>query len=202
VIFDGDSLTASSYPGVVMGNFPGEWISTNLGVGSRTLETMLDLAPTQLDTLFASSRESNIAVIWGGTNDLYFGGTAAAVIADIQSYGAGRKAAGFKVVVVGMLPRSNGGTPGSFETDRQTIRTSMLADFDTATAYSNVWKPATGTTYADIYIDLGGDTNIGDAGDEADTTYYDGGLVHMNSTGYAVVAGYVRNGINVLVPFH
>lgn len=154
------------------------------------MATMASDATTQIDPLYYPPQRQ-VVIAWGGTNDLYFGASAATTYARIVAYATARKAAGWRVILLTILPRSNSGTPGSFETDRQSVNASLLADFSTATAESGIW---TGAAYADYLVHVGGDATIGDAGDENNTTYYLD-KVHLTNAGYAIVADYVKKAI-------
>ena len=68
----------------------------------------------------------------------------------------------------------------------------MLADFPTTTGQTNVW---TGGSYADYFIDLGGDMSIGQDGNQSNLTYYVADQTHLTTAGGAVVASYVKNAI-------
>jgi lysophospholipase L1-like esterase len=169
----------------------GQYATLNLSVGGQTLTNMQSDAATQIDVLYNPAKTLNL-IWWGGTNDLYFGASAATTITRAQTYYGARQAIGWRQVEVGMLPRTNSGTPSSFETDRQTIRTSRLAQYNIATAETNVWKDSNGN----FYVDLGADTTIGLAGQTTNTTYYLD-LVHLTNAGYAIVADYVKKAIQL-----
>lgn len=140
-------------------------------------------ASTQIDPNYRSDFSKNIVAAWGGTNDIYFGASASTAWSRYQTYLAARRAAGWKTIAFTALPRSNAGTPGDFETSRQTFNTSV--------------RNGLGTDY-DALADVAADTRIGDAGDETDTTYYSGDKVHLNTTGYGIVAGVVNTAMNSL----
>lgn len=156
---------------------------------------MIARGPTVIDPQYrnySATQNTNRLVGWGGTNDLATGTNAATTYARIVSYGTARKAAGWRVILIGVLPR---GSLPSFETARSTVNASLLADFPTPTAFPNIY---TGGAYADYFIDIGADANIGVAGSQSNPTYYDADLIHLNNTGYGVVAGYVLNAISLL----
>lgn len=132
-------------------------------------------------------------IAWGGTNDLYFGASAATTYSRIVTYATARKAAGWRVIILSILPRSAGIPPPTFEADRQTVNAALLADFPTATAHTNITR---GGAYADFLINIGADTTIGEAGDELNTTYY-ADRVHLTNAGYAIVADYVKKAIQL-----
>jgi len=173
VIFDGDSITygVGSTGGL---NYPNQTITllggssaydgTNLGVPSETIATMIANDPTVVDPLYSAYRTNNFVLIWGGTNDLYFGADNTTVYNYIVSYAEARRLAGFKVAVFTILPRSAGSPPANFESYRQSINSMLRANW---------------AAFADALIDVATDSRIGDAGDELDTTYY-ADKVHYN----------------------
>lgn len=182
VVFDGNSLTVgdgstggADYPAQVMIylNPYGAYTKYNYGVGGQKTTDMAADAAAQIDILYSAGNAQNILVAWEVTNDLFFGASAATAYANIVSYCQARQAVGFQVVVLTVLPRSNVGTPGSFEADRQTVNTSIRANW---------------STFADALADVAADTRIGDSGDEINVAYYDGSLVHLGNEGYGVVA--------------
>ena len=190
VAFAGDSLTHGldglqdpvhdCYPYQTLRLLGDGWHGTNSGYTGTQVSAMTTDAPTNLDPYYdATNYTKNVCVLWGGTNDLYFGATAATTISRIQAFCTARKSAGWKVVLCTLTPRSGGSTPGSFEADRQTVNTAIRA-----------MTP----TYADAIADIAADSRIGDAGDETNATYYYD-LVHMTPVGYAIVAGIVKAAI-------
>lgn len=191
VIFDGNSMTLGNTLPQGAVNFPDQTIALlarpvleqNLGRSGKTIADMNADAAARIDPLIEKSRPANVVVCWEGTNYLRNGATAAQTITQLSTYCAARKAAGFKVVLLTILPCSYAGTPGSFEADRRTVNTSLRANW---------------ATYADALSDVAADARIGDAGDETDTAYYQD-LLHMTQAGYAVVAGITKRAIEVLL---
>ena len=188
VICDGDSLTRGHggtipYPEQLASLLGSGWRTINLGVDSQKITDMQSDAITQVDRARKTTLTKQMITVWGGTNDLYFGGSEATLQANYQTYCANRQTAGFQVVTTTMLPRSDASTPGTFETDRQAF---------------NTWLRANYATFADVLADVAADTRIGEAGDETNRTYYAGDNVHLNDTGYGIVAGIVRTAISGL----
>lgn len=161
------------------------------------MATMITTAPGLVDPKYNGFLNiSMVQPIWGGTNDLYFGATAAQVISRINTYVADRLAVGWQVIVLSILPRSAPGTPVTFEADRQTVNAALRATYPNATAYPRIY---TGASPNVIFCDVGDDPTIGLAGDETNPVYYSD-LVHLTAAGYAIVAGdYVSNAINMFV---
>lgn len=200
-MFDGDSITTGfglaippdkPYPVQLIELF-GKGSLINKAVGGQTLAQMEVDAATDIDALLGFANGANLVLSWwGGTNDNYTGASAATIISRLDIYYAARKAAGWRQIEVGMLPRSNSGTPAGFEANRQAIRTDRLSKYTIATAETNIWKNADGN----FYVDMGADTTMGLAGQETSTTYYLD-LVHPTNAGYAIAANYVKKAIQL-----
>ena len=169
---------------------PPYFSATNLGVSGQTMTQMITTGTSNVDPLFGNNTRRMIG--WGGTNDLAIGGDSAATLyANIVTYANARKAAGWKVILIGILPRG-AGAGASFETRRTTVNASLRADFATPTAFTNIY---TGAAYADYFIDLEGDADIGQSGDELNPTFYTD-EIHLTNAGYAIVAGYAKNALS------
>lgn len=190
VLFDGDSLTyglestgGQTYPAQCMALLPAAIDSTNFGIPSQLLATMLANAPSKIDPYFDLRRPKQVVVIWGGTNDLSIGTAEATVYSNTVAYCQARQAAGFKVVVLTTLPRT-GNTVGNFETLRQSLNTSIRSNW---------------ATFADALADVGNDPTIGQAGDTANLTYYYTDGIHLINAGYAIVAAAVASALTGLL---
>lgn len=190
LVYDGDSLTegntapntfaANPYPRQVDAALTRRYASANFGVSGQTLAQMAADAAAQVDRLYSPASPVNALVVWGGTNDMVSVGgnqTAATTHTRLADYCAARRAAGWAVHVLTCLPRSDAAAPADFETKRQALNASIRANW---------------ATYADGLIDVAADTRIGDAGDELNTTYYTSDKVHLNETGYGVIAELVK----------
>jgi|GEM_PF-4550659 len=193
IFFDGNSLTAGTgasdsahyYPSQTLALLGGASVYdiTNIAAGGQTTAQRATADTTSLDPKYGSFRSNNIAVLWEVTNDLVINQDAANAYAQYVAWCQGRRTAGFKVVAMTVLPRTQSGLYAGFETDRQTINTLIRAN----------WQ-----TFSDALADVAGDSNIGDAGDQLNTTYYNADSIHMNDAGYAIIASYVANQINIL----
>lgn len=183
---------AKNYPTQVVEALGGR-MALNFAVGGQTLAQMQADAATEIDVLLNQAGGAPLVLSWwGGTNDNFGGASAATIISRLDTYYAARKAAGWRQIEIGMLPRSQSGTPAGFETNRQTVRADRLSKYTIATAEANIWKNADGN----FYIDLGADTTIGQAGQTTNTTYYLD-LTHLMTAGYAIVADYVKKAIQL-----
>lgn len=96
----------------------------NDGVDSRTLATAITDAPGNVDVLWvpgarlvSASAIGNIYLLFGGTNDRYFGATTEQVWSRTLAHSAARKAAGAAVLWVTMLRRRGTESPPEFTFD-------------------------------------------------------------------------------------
>lgn len=177
VICDGDSLTAGDGLTFVQ-SYPYQLADTlgrdnydvyNLGVGGQTVVDMLADQSTQVLPHYGVWSNHTV-VIWGGTNDLSSGATAAATFAVLQSYVTALLAAGFRVKVLTMVKR---GTGGALETKR--------VDYN-ALINASGWD----------VIDVGARAEFSDV---TNTTYYQADQTHLTTAGYAIVAGLVSDAL-------
>ncbi len=186
IVFEGDSLTAGeTYPNYVraMLNIEEERdVIHNVATsGQAVYPTMIMDAIHQVDPKFLGPNYRNIAVLWAGTNDIFLDSKidVSALHESIMDWCNGRRAAGFQVIVCTITPRSDSGTPRSFEENRQAINEMIRMHY---------------FEYADELADIAANPQIGDADDELDTIYYYDN-VHMTKLGYAIVANIVRDSI-------
>lgn len=193
IVFEGDSLSSSgistsmslvtynnTMPAFAVVGIDPRATLYNVSAFGDTVLNMVATGAAQIDTKFVTGAR-NVCVLWGGTNDLGLGAaTAAQVLTRTAQFVAARRAAGWRVVTVTMLPRTDGAKPVGFDANRATINTALIAN--------------AGGIYGDAIANPASDTRIGDDGDSEDTTYYSDKL-HMTPTGYAIVAQYVRKGL-------
>lgn len=185
IITDGNSLTAPtsiSYPEQMMsllaGKMPGASLS-NIGVGAQNTTTMNADRESQVHPLIVDGQ--TIIVPWEISNHIYtLGATAREAVDEMWVYCDAVRALGAKVVMATPTPRSIAATPVYFESRRQ----------EACTLMRNEWR-----SHADAFVDIALDSRIGLPGCEEDETYYSGDLVHMNGTGYGVVAELMLPGV-------
>ena len=186
IIFDGDSLTAGSeatdpYPSQVMRSFAAGTYWYNLGIGGLRIRDILDMAPTRVDRRFNSRLGRNVVVVWAGTNDLaLWNHMASAVSTRLQKYCEERRAQGFTVLVLTMLPRNDKACLPGFEERRQAVNRKLREE----------WP-----TFADGLVDVAVDPLIGTPGCESDLRYWVKGGVHLTNKGLGLVATHVREAL-------
>jgi hypothetical protein len=96
-----------------------------------------------------------------------------------------RRAAGWKVVILTILPRTQTGCPANMETYRTSVNTSIR----------NNWA-----TFANALADVGADATIGVAGASNNATYYDADKVHPIAAGHLIIKGLVNMAVSYLFP--
>jgi len=176
LVWDGGSIVrgprppdGTDFPSQATRLLPQPCISFNSGTSNATLAFMLADAATEVDARYDPLADADVCVILGGATDLALGGDPAAVLADLRAYCAGRRAAGYQVVVMTLPPRDKTG----FNDARQVFDDLVRAH----------WPE-----FADGLVDVAADSRIGDPGDNHDTTYYQSDALHPNSAGNAVIA--------------
>jgi lysophospholipase L1-like esterase len=181
LIFDGDSLTFGtqssdeltfSYPAQLsrMGaHYPKIW---NDGTGGAKIQdnVLATNVKTQLTNFAAYT--NRVVMFWFGTNDISSGRTEAQIEADIDSFISAVRAhdAGAIIIATTIIAREpfNPTQDALIVTINDHIK--VTADFDRV-------------------VDLAADARLSDG---TDTTYYDADGIHLNDTGYGVVADLVR----------
>lgn len=190
-VFVGDSQTfgtgataGNDYPAQVARLLTGGiWSHANLGVGGVTIAfhagevvTNLIADAAAVAAHYSASRSKNVLNVWAGINDSYYGASGAAAYGSLATYCRARQIEGWWVNVLTMLSRSDPGTPVGFNTERAAFNSAVRSNW---------------ATFGNALVDVAADSRIGTDGAELDTTYFSNDLVHMNATGYGIIAGLV-----------
>lgn len=165
---------------------PTEYDAVNLGVSGQTIDQLNVLAPRTIDPLFAASRSKNIVVLLAGSNELVGGTSVEETFGRIVALCQTRRSAGFKVVMLTILPRTGllqKATKEDFETARQGLNASMRKNM---------------ATFADALVDVAADPMIGAAGATASMEFYQSDGVHLTPKGHGIAAGIVKAAILTL----
>lgn len=158
--------------------------TVNDAVGGTQLPAMDTRASADVDALPNANNVANVNLIWGGTNDLALGAVSGATAySRLVTYCGNRRAAGYKVVVLTCLSRSDAAAPSGYNTERATLNGLIRANW---------------ATFSDAVADIATDGTIGFDGAELNTTYFQTDKVHLNSTGYGIVSTYVYPALNTL----
>lgn len=183
IVFDGNSLTAGQGASAGM-DYPAQMISLlsgypvtgieshNYGVSAQTTSDMASDAASQVDTQINVGVE-NILFAWEIGNDIYFNGDVSAAETRWASYCNARKAAGWTVICINLLPRNQTSGFG----DNVTVFNGKLST-------ANTWLAANWSTFSDAMVDIRSDSRLSDF---TDSTYFSDGT-HLTDAGYGVVA--------------
>jgi lysophospholipase L1-like esterase len=187
LVFIGDSLTSGTGISAINEDYPSQ-LMVLLGDGYNKLNIAIPgvgfstFAPdgTNVDDTISTRMTRNICIFWGGSNDIDSGVAATTVYANLETYVAARKAAGFDdVIVLTALDR---------------------AQYDAAqriqyAAYNTLIRDGAATGGYTV-ADVDGDERLQDY---TDTTYFNADQVHLIAAGYAVVAGIVKTAIEAVM---
>jgi hypothetical protein len=177
VVWDGGSIVAGH--GAAVGyEFPVQtlalvpkpcrtYVSTR---GGARIADMIAEAPFDLDPRYRTDADLNVCLVQAGGGDFRAGASAAEVYSAVRSYSRARRAAGFRVVVLTILPSSD---PVTFEATRLAYDSMVRGTWD---------------EFADGVADIAGDDRIGETGDNLDLQFYGTDALHPNSAGCAVMA--------------
>lgn len=195
IVFEGDSLTeadrgtspfVNSYPQQLAALLTDGIHFWNTGVSGQTLAQMDTDKATQIAPFYASGIAKNIVVLWGGTNDMAQGvgnQTAATALSRLYALGDYYLSAGWQVVLLDCLPRSDAAAGAGFAAKRTTFN----ADFATNAA-----------AHCTVPVRVSQISGIGADGDSDVTTNYDGDKVHLNATGHGLIAAAVETALGTL----
>jgi lysophospholipase L1-like esterase len=190
IVFDGDSLTegfmllpSQSYPAQAMRQLPPGIRWANVAVSGQTWPDLLADVTTEVDPLFSEKNDFNILVVWAGANDLAAGYTAQEIYENARTYCLARKQRGFTVLVCTMYPLQPKGDDQRYE--------ALRVEYDRL--LRDTWPQ-----FADALVDLAADARIGDASPESRAGYFID-IVHLNETGYGVIADAVAAVLKPLV---
>lgn len=178
IVFDGDSLTRSTYPGNVVSGLVGDWAIVNHGTDGAVWSDLIAESHT-LDAYFGSKRTKAILCVLAGTND--YAVAASVTYPKIVAYCQARQAAGWNVVV-GTVPPVSTATAEQ-KAERVTLNNSIAANW---------------ATFADALADSSADTYIG-VGDYSTQPAYWANAAHPNAAGYTVLASYFETAVETLL---
>jgi lysophospholipase L1-like esterase len=179
LVLDGNSLVAymSTYSSYSNLGAPGR-SKQNFGVGAQHTLNMISDATTQIDTQVSANK---ILIAWEVRNDLYFGRTVSEALENIQVYCQGRRAAGYKIVLIGCLPTVINVSPGG----------QSNAQFGVTLAEANGRMRRDWQNFADAFVDISLIPGLSDPNDT--TTYTD--KIHLSDSGYALLYPEVNKAI-------
>lgn len=187
LVMDGDSITYGSGASDLAHSWAGllatslgttNWHTINTGISGQTIadqtagggpaEWMSLAAATNEFTVGRRMQSSNVLIAWGGSNDLFYGASAASAYAALVDYCTAAQSAGFSVIVATMLDRATAG--GSWtRAAMQTFNASVRANW---------------ATFADALVDpVTENSNFDD-----NTSGVFAEKIHPNDTGHALLS--------------
>lgn len=181
MVFEGDSLTAAGYyPAKVLADMGGESALTvrNIAKGGAITPEMIAEGPGQADILYDDRCTHNVAVIWSGTNDVVGDPghrTAQQIYDDIKTWCIGRKAYGWKTIVLTLHPEAD----SNYMFARNAFNALLLDDH----------------SFCDAIADTTGETRLV----PSDPTYYNVDQTHLVAAGYYLIAPFVEAAINSVI---
>jgi hypothetical protein len=177
VVWDGGSIVAGhgadpgwEYPVQTLAVVPRACQSFVSSTASAKIADMLADAPYEVDVHYNPNADLNVCVVLAGGGDFRMGASAASIYRALRDYCEQRQAAGFRVVVLSVLPSNR---PETFEATRLAYNTMLRTGW---------------SQFADGLADLAGDPRIGDFGDELDGQFYLTDQLHLTNAGNAVMA--------------
>lgn len=177
VVWDGGSIIAGhgadqgfEFPGQTLAMVPRVVQSYVSSSPSAKIADMLAEAPLEVDARYDAEADLNVCVVLAGGGDFHVGATAASVYKALRTYCLQRRAAGFSVVVVSVLPSSR---PETFAAARMAYNAMLRSGWD---------------DFADGFADVAADRRIGDDGDQLDRQFYLSDELHLTNAGNAVMA--------------
>jgi lysophospholipase L1-like esterase len=177
VVWDGGSIIAGhgaspgrEFPVQTLAMVPRACASYVSSTGGARIADMLAQAPLDVDARYDARADLDVCLLLAGGGDFHHGLTAAAVYDSVRTYCLERRAAGFRVLVLTVLPSDS---PDTFEATRLAYDAMLRDGWD---------------EFADGLVDIAADPRIGDTGDEFDRQFYLEDQLHLTDAGNAVMA--------------
>lgn len=189
-VFDGDSQTTgiaeaeptALYTDSVLLAQSKPFRAYNIGIyGQGLLQASAD-GQTQADPLFVAGKK-NVMVIWLGTNDLWADSSAGALaLSRLKTRCQQARAAGFKVIVIPMMPRADSGQT-TYEIARVAFNSAVEND----------------PSFYDARVSVADIPALFAPSAQENTTYFYADKIHLSSFGYRTIAGAVIPLISAIV---
>ena len=177
VVWDGGSIVAGhradpgyDFPTLTLSLVPRVYQSYVSSTPGANIGDMLAEAPYDVDLHYRATADLNLCVVLAGGGDFRDGASAADIYDELRTYCSERRAAGFRVVVLTVLPSSG---PVTFEATRLAFDAMLRANW---------------SKFADGLADIAADDRIGDTGDNLDPKFYLSDGLHLTNAGNAVMA--------------
>ena len=186
LVFDGGSTVAGlrnaprrSFPSQTVALLPKAYAAFNSGLSHARVTEMIADAPQTVDAHYSADVPNNIVVLYPGINDVMAGATPAELLELVRTYCEARRAVGFDVCVVSLLPQPS----EQLEAARQEFNSLLRTR----------WPE-----FADDLTDVAADGRIGNPGDNLDPAYYGPDAWHLNDAGAGVLAALLAPHVDTL----
>lgn len=188
IVFEGDSLTvggqngAMPYPKQLMRATTNETVARVVAAsGEKVSDMVVQFASTVAPLFKPATYRKDTAVLFGGANDVT-NETAPVAYDRLKTWWALARATGYKVVACTLPAGAPAAAGGGYNTRRNSLNTLIKSD----------------TSLYDALADLAANTNIGDDGDQDNTTYFNTDKLHLTTAGYGVVATIVAAAVAIV----
>lgn len=178
LVFEGDSLTvggqlsAVPYPKTLIRALSNESAARTVATSGHKISDMITDYPTQVAPLYRpQSFKKSTVVLLGGSNDIQNESVATAY-SRLQTYWALCRATGFQVVACTLPAGNPTGSTNPYNDYRNALNTLILSDTSLYTAVARLDQNA----------------NIGQDGDQDNTTYFNADKTHFTTAGYTEIA--------------
>lgn len=176
VICDGNSLTQGTggtpYPTQLDALCASVVVTTNIGVSGQTTADMAADYLSQVRPLSSSRADRNVLVLWEVRNSVFGGVTPRTAVDTLWGMVDRAAISGWSVYVCTVIA---------------SVETGSLTDAKIAEA--NGYIRAEAGSHGCSVVDLAADARLSD---DLNTAYFDADQIHLNTTGYGVVAALVK----------
>ena len=177
VVWDGGSIISGhgadpgfEFPVQTLSMVPRVCRSYVSSTGNAKVADMLAQASVEVDAHYDRNADLDVCLVQAGGGDFRDDRPAIYVYDALRTYCLARRAAGFRVLVLTVLPSNR---PETFEATRLAYDAMLRSGWN---------------TFADGLVDVAADHRIGDTGDELDGQFYLVDQLHLTSAGSAVMA--------------
>lgn len=178
---EGDSLTFGqgssgglTYPVQLQTLLGTGYAVNNLGASTETLSDMITQQASLFPKLY-SFHVKRVVIIFGGTNDIFFGANGQTAYSRLVTYCNNVRALLNRpyLITASMIARGEDNIPAGFEDNRQDFNSRLRAGW---------------SGLVDAFYDVASDVRLGAPTAYNNTTYFDADKTHLNNAGYALLA--------------
>lgn len=167
------------------------WKIYNAAVSGQTTANMLFDESTQILPLYDSTCSKNILIAWELTNEMYNGAPLVTCENNYKTYCLNAKAAGFKVITMGMLPRKYVGNHSGLNQTQWNLKVDSANVYirDSSSTFSDAYVPFPNSHFikwrSSYSTDAAFNTDI--AAILADPIYFQSDGIHMKEYAFELI---------------